>query len=80
MVRDHRVKARNLGIRLEDYEAGDRKLCEMIAKHRGRTTEQEFVNDVSALPHDEMVAVIRWDRLDLSYPSVFDWNGLRETA
>jgi hypothetical protein len=49
----------------------------MILAYRGNETEEQYISAIKSLPEKQMVALIRWNRLDVRLKDYFDWNGIK---
>ena len=78
MVIDVEARAKKLGIDLKDYEEADSEITSSLFRYRGNETEEQFVDAIRGLQDKKLVALIRWNRLDLAYPDDFDWNGIKQ--
>lgn len=75
---DVNLKAKSLGVDFADYLAAEDYLDDLFWKSSG---DDWYIDALKSLPHDKLVAEIRWKRLDRRFPDVFDWDGVRgETA
>lgn len=78
---DVNLKAKSLGITYDSYHEAEVRLNELLWGLGGKCTNDQLVGAIRSLPHNQQVAEVRWNRLDLRFPGVFDWDGVRkETA
>lgn len=78
MYRDPEIHARSLGISLKDYSEASRKMNEAARRDGPEGTYEQYVSVIKSLPQNEMVAYVRWNRLDRRMSKIFDWNGIKE--
>ena len=80
MYRDLEMHARKLDISLNDYSAATTAVNRESFKAGPNKTKGQYIDIIKSLPHDQMIAYIRWNRLDRRFSEAFDWNGVRDDA
>lgn len=74
------LKARQLGVDLEDEDRGYRKIAKYLGEHKDVPIHQRTIDAIKSLPEKEMIAVIRMGSWDIKHPEIFTKDGLREKA
>lgn len=75
---DVNLKAKSLGIEYDAYHGAEVRLNELLWELGEECTIDQYLAAIKSLPHDQLVAEIRWNHLDRRFPDEFDWNGVKE--
>lgn len=78
VVRDINKHAEELGIDYRDYASACRKVDEAAFALAGKMDDERMVATLRTFSDAEVVALVRWERIDRRIADVFDWNGLKQ--